>query len=235
MATYLVGRCPECMAINAAAIKMDFDTEKSWRTTREEFEASNLMVSELITGERVTIEGCEDGCNIGEDRKIKNGWEERTLQYSYSDNEETFYGTADSRIDAISGALDDYPDADTIWIGEAKKKTIGDYFHQCHVENLFEQLAEAAGEECGECAEDWLEGPRCPRSNPPLPKEELKAKHEAFRIKRKEWTASLVDDIRAALEKWANENDEQPGFWHIDEIEEFPRDVAEKIVAGLLT
>lgn len=74
MDKYLVGRCPECLAINAAAIKMDFDTEKSWRTTREEFEGSNLIVSELVTNERVIIEGCEEGCSIGDDRKIRNCW-----------------------------------------------------------------------------------------------------------------------------------------------------------------
>lgn len=74
MATYLVGRCPECLRINAAAVKMDFDTDKSWRETREEFEESNLIVSELFTPDRVTIEGCDEACNIGQERKIRNGW-----------------------------------------------------------------------------------------------------------------------------------------------------------------
>lgn len=157
------------------------------------------------------------------------------MKYSYSDNEETFYGTADSRIAAISGALDDYPDAETIWIGEATAKTIGSYFGRYDAESLLERLQESASEECGECAEDWLEGPQFPRAAKDFPKEEHAVVQQAWKDNRRDYLESLAVKIRAALEEWATENDEQPGFWHIDEVEEFPREVAEKIVAGMPT
>lgn len=60
MAKYLVGKCPECGAVNAGAIWMDdFDTSESWQKTREEFEESGLVVSEIF-GPAPTLEGC--GC-----------------------------------------------------------------------------------------------------------------------------------------------------------------------------
>lgn len=66
MSKYLEGRCPECSARNAAAIHMEFDTDKTWKKTRQEFIKSGLIVTEIVTDQRITIEGCFDGCSIGD-------------------------------------------------------------------------------------------------------------------------------------------------------------------------
>lgn len=159
-----------------------------------------------------------------------NERKERTLEYSYSDNEEMFYGKAATRELAIAEALDNYPDAETIWIGEATKKTIGGYFGQYDAESLMERLAESASEECGECAEDWLQGPLYPQVPRETPREEKERIQQEWKGKKADYLESLAVKIRAALEEWATENDEQPGFWHVDNIEELSRDEAQRIV-----
>lgn len=153
------------------------------------------------------------------------------MKYSYSDNEEMFYGMADTREQAIAEAVDNYPDTETICIGEAKKKTIGEYFDRYDTESLLERLAESANEECGEVAEDWLEGPHCPQVPRDMPKEEKDMIQQAWKNRKRDYLESLTVKIRAALEEWATENDEQPGFWHVDNIEELSREEAEKIIS----
>lgn len=69
MAKYLIGCCPGCNAINAAAVRMDFITDADWQETREEFEESGLLVSEIDDSGRVTIDGCADSCKVGLARK----------------------------------------------------------------------------------------------------------------------------------------------------------------------
>lgn len=81
------------------------------------------------------------------------------MKYSYSSNGEDFTGMCDSIEEALSEALDNDEEAEVLYIGEANQKTIGEYLWSSDVERLLEQLSEQAGEECGECAEDWLHGP----------------------------------------------------------------------------
>jgi hypothetical protein len=49
------------------------------------------------------------------------------VDYSYSENDEFFYGKEPSIELALSVALTEYPDAGTIWIAEATTRTIGEY------------------------------------------------------------------------------------------------------------
>ena len=78
------------------------------------------------------------------------------MKYSYSDDQELFHGQEDTLEAAIVEALDNYPDAETVFVGEATQKTIGEYLTVYHVESLLEGLSETAAEECGKVAEDWL-------------------------------------------------------------------------------
>ena len=156
------------------------------------------------------------------------------MKYSYSDNEEFYYGSTDTMELAIAEALNNYPDAETIWIGEATTKTIGKYFDRYDVETLLEQLTESASEECGEVAENWLQGPQCPQVPRDTPRAEKDMIQQAWKDNKRDYLESLAVKIRVALEEWAIENDEQPGFWHIDNVKEFSREEAEKIVDGMV-
>lgn len=156
------------------------------------------------------------------------------MKFSYSHDEEMFHGLCDSLEEAISEALDADPEAETIYVGEADKRTIGGWFYECDLERLFEQLQSNAAYECGECAEDWLEGPRFDYQS----LRECKAAGERaeirklHRAKRDEWLKPLYDDVKAALEKWATENGEQPDFWHVSNFKSYSREEAERIAGG---
>lgn len=152
--------------------------------------------------------------------------------YSYSENEEFFYGHCETVEAAISEALDNYPDAETIYVGEAKQRTIGEYFDRYDVESILERLAESAGEECGEVAEDWLEGPKFPQLPADMPKEEKEMIRQAWQDNKKNYLESLAVKLRAALEEWATEEGEQPGFWHVDNIKSFSREEAETLISA---
>ena len=154
------------------------------------------------------------------------------MEYAYSGNEEDFYGGGEPTIvAALKQALQDYPDNEMVWVGEVTRNTIGGFFDHSDVTNLFEQLRETAGDECGEAAEDWLDLP-----NIPTPKGETREarelRWEASRAKQREYLAPLVADIRAALEKWATENDEQPGFYHVGNSRQYTREEAQAIIGA---
>ena len=152
------------------------------------------------------------------------------MEYAYSDNEELFQGRAPTLAEALEAALDDYPDDESVWIGEATQKTIGGYFGQYAAEQVLEQLAQAAGDDCGEAAEDWLEGPICPRRMTQEPREDHAVRIEKYKIEKAEWIDPLVALIRAALENWATENDEQPGFYHVGNAQQYTREEAQAII-----
>jgi hypothetical protein len=149
------------------------------------------------------------------------------LKYSYSDNEETFSGNCGSIAEALSEALDNYDDDEcAIYVGENTQKTIGEYFDWYDVESILEELQESASEECREVAEDWLQGPKCPRVAADMPREEKDMIQQAWKDRKKNYLESLAIKVRAALEEWATENDEQPGFWHVGNIKSYTRDEA---------
>jgi hypothetical protein len=144
------------------------------------------------------------------------------LKYSYSHNEEDFSGQCDSVEDAIVESICKYGgEYETVYIGEAHQKTIGGYFRQSHVKNLLEHMAEDAGEECGECAEDWLHGPYFQHAIAGESKEDRQARYEAHKQKQNDRLAFLVDGFKIVLETWATEEKEQPGFWHVQNIKKY--------------
>ena len=69
MRKYLVGHCPECNGLNAAAIHWDCITDADWQESRDEFEISGLIVSEIETSDRMTLTGCTDDCGRGRMRR----------------------------------------------------------------------------------------------------------------------------------------------------------------------
>jgi len=76
------------------------------------------------------------------------------MKYSYSTNEENFYGQYETIEEAIKHGLDDNPDSDSIYIGSNCNHTAHEFIS---VSNILDDISEAAGDECGESAEDWLE------------------------------------------------------------------------------
>ncbi len=77
------------------------------------------------------------------------------MTYSYSTDEENFIGHFATADHAAETAFDDFPDIDSVWIGENKKQTAHDFVHAL---DIIESIAEIASDECGECSEYWLDG-----------------------------------------------------------------------------
>ena len=118
-------------------------------------------------------------------------------KYGYSiDGGEWFHGRFASKEEAIEEGSESSIDNKDIHIGEVVKKTIGEYLTNRHVDCLLESLAENAGEECGDVAEDWLAD---------LPTKELN---------------NLKRLIQAVLEEWATQTGHQPEFYHVENVEQ---------------
>ena len=157
-----------------------------------------------------------------------------STRYCYSDNSETYHGDCATIAGALSEALDEFEDAEVIQIGEAVKPTIGDILNEHHVENLLEGLQETAGDEYGEHTEGWLDPPNFKHRDIKggETREQFDGRVAERRKKRSEQLATLCEDIAAALEKWANEEDEQPEFFGVKNAKDYTRDEAEAIVAA---
>jgi hypothetical protein len=74
-------------------------------------------------------------------------------KYSYSTNEENFFGHYDSREEAAAEGFCVEPDADVLWVGENVQQTAHEYVR---VEYILEGIVDAACDDCGLSAEDWL-------------------------------------------------------------------------------
>lgn len=124
------------------------------------------------------------------------------MDYSYSYDEETYHGQFDTPEAAALDVFIDNPGREEIWVGENKHVTAHDFID---ADDVLNEAAMRADENCGECAEDWLSG--------------------IGRDKAK----------RAELEKligdWLQEN-EPPHFWTIENARKITR--AEIVAAGLL-
>lgn len=147
------------------------------------------------------------------------------MKYSYSDSDELFQGLEDTLEGAISEALDNYPDAETVFVGAATQKTIGEYLTVYHVESLLEGLSETAAEECGEVAEDWLV-PASIRREAGESKEDYQVRVDAWKKAKADRLAFLLDGFRIVLETWATDAGEQPGFWHVSNVKSYGREDA---------
>ncbi len=154
------------------------------------------------------------------------------MKYSYSDNEELFSGHCDTLESAIAEALDDYPDAETIYVGECTQKTIGGYLHLNHIETLLESLTESAYKECGEVVEDWLLGSHIQMKSGES-RENYNVRREAWRKERADRLEFLLDGFRVVLEAWATDRGEQPRFWHVGNVKFFSREEAEAITGNV--
>lgn len=113
--------------------------------------------------------------------------------YSYSTNEEDFYGFYATAEEARTNGFDNDPDADIIYVGENIKFTAHDFIS---AQNILEEILESACDECGENAEDWLDD----------------------LLKNKDKKAELTKLIGDWLEANAKVN-----FWAVKNISEFNR------------
>lgn len=75
--------------------------------------------------------------------------------YCYSTDEELFHGDHATREDAIAAGFERYPDAPAIYIGTQVRYPAHRFVDG---ESILTQVSECAGDEAGECAEDWLWG-----------------------------------------------------------------------------
>jgi hypothetical protein len=76
--------------------------------------------------------------------------------YCYSADEELFFhGDHPTREDAITAGFERYPDAPAIYIGTQVRYPAHRFVDG---ESILAQVSECAGDEAGECAEDWLWG-----------------------------------------------------------------------------
>lgn len=155
-----------------------------------------------------------------------------STRYCYSDNSETYHGDCETIAGALDEALSEFEDAEEIQIGEAVQPTIRDILNDYHVENLLQGLQETAGEEFGEYTEGWLDPPKFkPRDiKGGETREAFDVRVTERRKKRSEKLASLREGIAAALEKWATEEGEQPGFFGVKNTQDYTRDEAEAMV-----
>ena len=73
-------------------------------------------------------------------------------KYAYSWDGETYHGEFDSAEEAIEDSCCEV--GSTVWIGETIPNTANHFVPR--LSSFLESIEEAAQDECGECAEDWL-------------------------------------------------------------------------------
>jgi hypothetical protein len=74
--------------------------------------------------------------------------------FSYSTNEDNFFGDFETPEDAAYTCFEQHPDVDTVYIGNRRNFTAHDFVSPVI---LLEYIANAAFDECGSSALDWLE------------------------------------------------------------------------------
>ncbi|MGH8032253.1 MAG: hypothetical protein ACREO8_07795 [Luteimonas sp.] len=90
--------------------------------------------------------------------------------YCFSADEEFFHGDHASRGEAAAAGFDQYPDAETIYVGVQARYTAHRFVDG---ESILTQISECAGDNAGECAEDWLWGPDIRKSEKTAELEQL--------------------------------------------------------------
>lgn len=152
------------------------------------------------------------------------------MKYAYSDNEEFFQGEFDTIEEALDEALDCCLDAETIYIGEVNQRTISDYVSEYTTESLLECLADAALDECGDIAQEWLYGPSVPRRQAGELEDVYAKRIQDYRSAKKARLHPLTETLKKVLEVWADAEGEQPRFWHASNVREFSVEAAQEYI-----
>lgn len=118
-------------------------------------------------------------------------------KYCYSTDGEYFTGEYDTPQSAAENAFNDIADIDQVEIGRIVRKTAHDFVSDWSIESFFNYVQGEAGDECGECADDWLEG---------LLKDQTK-----------------MNDLRTLVGDWIEKNDPVK-FWAVDDIVQTTRE-----------
>jgi hypothetical protein len=87
--------------------------------------------------------------------QLKSGFTCDDRLYCYSEDGEFFHGDHTSREAAAAAGFDCYPDAETIYVGLRVRNSAHLFVDG---ESILTQVSECAGDNAGECAEDWLWG-----------------------------------------------------------------------------
>lgn len=135
-------------------------------------------------------------------------------QFAYSDCDDLFSNYEPTVKEALQSALIDFPEAGSVFLGMAKKKTISHYLTREAINGLLDELNETAAAKCGEASEDWLRGQQ-------MEKHMSVATQAKILEDDKARLDSLHEAIGIALEEWANKRMEQPGFFEISLIKEY--------------
>jgi hypothetical protein len=109
MATYLIGLCPECNSINAAAYRLARISDDDWKQIESEFKESGLITCEVVRSDNVVVEECSDTCKRGKSRNDPTGIkrvEAAIRDYHFALDSREHGGVAqDKAIKAIESAL----------------------------------------------------------------------------------------------------------------------------------
>lgn len=122
------------------------------------------------------------------------------MTYSHCTDGEFFRGEFATPEDAAADAFRDNPDLESVEVGENHKSPASFYVS---ADSIFEDIAQRASDECGEIADDWLDG--------------------LMRDKEKQ------AELEKLVGDWIEAN-EPPTFWRVDNTRTITR--AEMIAAG---
>ncbi len=132
--------------------------------------------------------------------------DDTTPEFSWSTDEERFTGRHPTRAAALAEARAEEPDARTVWVGENFP-----WAPSIDGERAAERDAEAAGDECGEFAEDY-------------------APDRAGAAALDE----LGDALTAVYREWLRKHALWPRFWMVGKVEkhEYAAEAAVAVGAG---
>lgn len=147
------------------------------------------------------------------------------MSYTYSTNEEEFYGEFDTELEALKEVFDE--DCTHAWIGESEQRTAADYLNIRDAENLMEAMNEMASDECGECAEDWLLVPFVRYHKEGTPERDL----ADLRKERHDKALKALDTrLRTLINQWADDYGLQPEFFHVKNVRKVLREEFEEMM-----
>jgi len=125
--------------------------------------------------------------------------------FSISRDNERFHGTYATVKEALQGAMDDLGlgHREAVWVGEVIDPGLGP---RPDADDLLELARDRAGDEYGECAEDWLDVGKLEE-------------------------AELDAEFAKVWEAWLKKHDLTPRFWGIGKVEQLatPRASEEEV------